>query len=274
MKKTSGEKPPPASTDLEGWRSAVAENRLRSFRPEAIAAAFEDLGPNTDRNVRDALARQLNQIIVGILRPRVSLNRPDQGKDVIFRVHGQIFEALLKPSSADGKALRTAFGQTVIFRLKTALADELRVQTVPAPKLKSDRSEKRPARKPQPDDEPELVKLPSEEAPEAYDDERAAPGKRECDPALMDQVAALDHQIDSDRIVSRVLATIPTYKKRLAYYLYLHNVPAKSKSEHSIAKACGVSERTVRAWIEEIENDLKQNEEVKQLLRTISGARS
>ncbi len=88
MKKTSGDKPPPASTDLEGWRNAIAENRLRSLRPEAIAAAFEDLGPNTDRNVRDALAKQLNQIIVGILRPRVSFNRPDQGKDVIFRVHG------------------------------------------------------------------------------------------------------------------------------------------------------------------------------------------
>src|SRR5580704_11615692 len=83
----------------------------------------------------------------------------------------------------------------------------------------------------------------------------------------MNDVNAHDDQIDSDRVVSRVLATIPTYKKRLAYYLYLHNVPAKSKTEHSIAKACGVSERTVRAWIEEIENDLKQNQEVQQQTR-------
>ncbi len=135
------------------------------------------------------------------------------------------------------------------------------MQTVPAPKLKSDKSEKQRTKKPQPDDEAELVTLQPEGAPEApYDDERAAPGKRECDPALLDGVNTSDHQIDSDHVVSRVLSTIPTYKKRLAYYLYLHNVPAKSKTEHSIAKACGVSERTVRAWIEEIENDLKQNE--------------
>src|SRR5207249_10616688 len=122
-------------------------------------------------------------------------NRPDQGKDVIFRVHGQIFEALLQPSSADGQALRTSVGQTVIFRLKTALADELRGQTVPAPKRKSDKGEKQRTKKPQPDDEAELVNLQPGHAPEGhYDDERAASEKRDCDSAHMDDLNASDHQ--------------------------------------------------------------------------------
>jgi hypothetical protein len=35
-----------------------------------------------------------------------------------------------------------------------------------------------------------------------------------------------------------------------------------------------VDEKTVRKWIDEIENDLKQNEEIRALLRATSGARS
>jgi hypothetical protein len=47
MNKKSGEEPPeppPEPTDLNGWRRALAEDRLRDFRPEAIVAAFQDLG--------------------------------------------------------------------------------------------------------------------------------------------------------------------------------------------------------------------------------------
>jgi hypothetical protein len=275
MERKSNEKPPPKSTDLEGWRAAIQEGSLSRFRPEAIAAAFQDLGAQ-DQAVRRALTKQLSGIIVGMQRRRVDPTRPDNGNDVIFRVQAQIFEALLNPKSADGKALREAFGKIVIYRMKTAFADEQRGWIVPAPKFQrapkaaSNEEDGAAADVADETEEPEEAEaLP----PTACEDEEAAPGKRAHDPEFMRQVQACDEQIDRDRLVTRVLQTIPTYKKRLAYYLYLHGVPAKSKKE-SIAKACGVDEKTVRDWIDDIENDLKQNEGVLTLLRTISGARS
>jgi hypothetical protein len=275
MERKSAEKPPPKSTDLDGWRAAIEEGDLSRFRPEAIAAAFQDLGAQ-DPAVRRALTKQLSGIIVGMLRKRVDPARPDNGNDVIFQVHEQIFRALLQPKTADGKALREAFGRIVIFRMFTALADEERGRIVPAPKFQR-RPEDGNAHKPGIDDEAEGAEATDEtEAfpPTVCEDEEAAPGKQLHDPELLREVQACDEQIDRDRLLKRVLGTIPTYKKRLAYYLYLHGVPAKSKKEDSIAKACGVDEKTVRKWIDEIENDLKQNEEIRALLRATSGARS
>jgi hypothetical protein len=281
MERKSGEKPPPKSTDLEGWRLAIQEGRLSGFRPELIAAAFQDLG-SRDEAVRRALTRQLSGIIIGMLRKRVDPGRPDNGNDVIFQVHEQIFRALLQPETADGKALRQAFGKIVIYRMFTALADEDRARIVPAPKFlrsanhdqtdndgKSDVVAGEVEESEAADEAQEAAVLP----PTACEDEEAAPGKQLHDPELMRQPQACDQQIDRDRLVSRVLGAIPTYKKRLAYYLYLHDVPAKSKKQVSIAKACGVDEKNVRDWIEEIENDLKQNQEVLTLLSAISGAR-
>jgi len=276
MERKLGEKPPPKSTDLDGWRVAIQEGRLSRFRPEAIAAAFQDLGVQ-DQTVRRALTKQLSGIVVGMLRKRVDPGRPDNGNDVIFQVHEQVFRALLQPKTSDGKALRQAFGSTVIFRMLTALADEERARIVPAPKFlrhpKSDLPEKDGVGADVADETEELEE-PEALPPTACEDEDAAPGKHTHAPELMRQVQACDEQIDRDRLVARVLETIPTYKKRLAYYLYLHGVPAKSKKEESIAKACGVDEKTVRDWIDEIESDLKQNQEVLTLLRAISGARS
>ena len=55
--------PPPNSDDLEGWRRAIADSRLNTFRLEAVTAAFQDLsGQNIE--VRNALAKHLSESII------------------------------------------------------------------------------------------------------------------------------------------------------------------------------------------------------------------
>jgi len=57
--KSNGAKqpPPPKSTDLEGWRTAIRVGRLPAFRFEEIVAAFQDLGVGADKRVRDSARR-------------------------------------------------------------------------------------------------------------------------------------------------------------------------------------------------------------------------
>lgn len=299
MAKTSGG-PPPPSTDLEAWRQAIANGRLPKYRLESIAAAFQDIG-HLDKRVREDLARHLSGAITGMLVKRVGKNRPNEGRDIVLDVHDQIWEALLKPQSADGKQLRTKFGSTVIFRMKTAIANSLRDQVTPVPKT---------ARKSKGEDTEEPLEeveaaideatrilggdlaadtegkqanedraenpnggkdesLPLYVVDEAEDDE-IAPGKREHDPELLDGVRDADETID----FKRILSAIPGYKKQLAFYLYVHDVPAKSDLGYSIAKACDVSDRTIRTWIKEFEEQLQQNKEAQELLKLKVGAKS
>jgi hypothetical protein len=82
--------PPPASTDIDGWRDAIADGSITSLRFEALAAALQDLGP--------------------------SVNHPNRWDDIIYRIHGQVFEASLQPNAADGRAFRAGFASIVSFR--------------------------------------------------------------------------------------------------------------------------------------------------------------
>jgi hypothetical protein len=52
---TQQDEEPPKSTDLDGWRQAIAEDRLKKFRLESLAAAFQDLGQR-DQQLQHALA--------------------------------------------------------------------------------------------------------------------------------------------------------------------------------------------------------------------------
>ena len=70
----------PESTDLDGWRQAIENDRLATFRLEAIAAAFQDLGQR-DKEVQNALAKHLSDSILKILRQRVGFNHPNRGED-------------------------------------------------------------------------------------------------------------------------------------------------------------------------------------------------
>jgi len=120
-----GECPSPKSTDLDGWRQAIAESRLRSFRLEDIVAAFQDLGPR-DKDIQHVLAKYLSDSILRILGGLVGPNHPNRGHDIIFRAHHQIFVALMRPTSADGRGLRQAFFPRVAFRMKDAIVAEQR----------------------------------------------------------------------------------------------------------------------------------------------------
>jgi DNA-directed RNA polymerase specialized sigma24 family protein len=297
MGKNTGIKPPP-SGDLEGWRQVIHEGRLREFRPEDLAAAFQDLG-SADKRVRDALTKQISGAIMGMLhKKRVNPNRPNGGKDIIADVHDDIFAALLRPTSADGKMLRIGFGLIVDFRLKTAIAKSIRNQVSPVPshmrKNKSDDIEEKrealeeaveeaslalrvtdaPADKETGEqterrDTPKEDRAPTLALDDAGDGE-FSPSKLAYNPTLLDGVNELDEAIDA----KRVLNAIPEYKKRLAFYLHMEGVPAKSKRVESIAKACGASSKTVDTWIKEIQEELQQDEEAKELLKTKVGAKS
>ena len=122
----TGEDPPPRSDDLEGWRRAVEDDRFRGFRMEEIVAAVQDLGPGTDKRVLNPLALHLSDVMLGVLQRRVDTGYPNQGRDIIERVHGQLVEAVFTPGSADGKGLREAFASRIKYRIKDALTAERR----------------------------------------------------------------------------------------------------------------------------------------------------
>jgi hypothetical protein len=257
MDTTPGEKPPPESTNLEGWRQAIADGRLPAFRLEVIVAAFQDLGPTTDKKVRNALAKHLSDSMIGMLRRAVGPNRPNNGEDIIYRVHFQLFEALLQPGSADGKGLRLAFGPRVMFRVKDAIAVEFRHARIPMHgEIKKSNRPKKPddtnvdeverlVRRPEPSD--------SVENADSSNGEEAASHNSNRDLTLLHGVRDADEEID----VESVLANVTDYRKRLAFRLYMDDVPFKSKKANSIAKALGISDKTAEHWIGEVQELLK-----------------
>jgi hypothetical protein len=95
----------PKPTDLEGWRQAISRGLLSTFRLEDIVASIQDLGPLADSNVRNPLARHLSNAMTRLLRRLVGLSHPNQGDDIIYRVHGQ----LLKPCSSQAQLMAKHF---------------------------------------------------------------------------------------------------------------------------------------------------------------------
>ena len=233
MATTSGDDPPPPkSTDLAGWQQAISDGLLRKFRLEDIVAAFQDLEPKAGRSVRNSLARHLNDSVIGILRQSVGNNHPNEGWDIIHRVHSAVFEAILKPASADGKAMREAFIPRLKFRLKDALIVEYR-----AFRHEAD-SERDPLASPGELDASDLAEAG---APDTLQNLRAPRHY-------------LEEQLDVDRLLE---ANIHDERKRLAFRLFMDGVPAKSKKTDSIAKALGITDKTARAWIKEVQEILK-----------------
>lgn len=229
MDTTTSDEPAPRPTHLAEWRQAVADGRYLQFRFEDVVAAIQDLGPSTDKRVLHALARHLSDNMLGILRRGVGFHHPNRGQDIIDRVHSQMWEALLKPDSADGKGLRAAFIPRLTFRIKDAIAAEEASSAARA------------------------GKHPNDEAPRPVDATRSAVSD--------DPTQTLQESID----VENILAKIADPKKRLAFRLHMDGVPAKSKKADSIAKALGVSDKTVREWIKEITELLSTLPEVQEL---------
>jgi len=269
-----GEKLPPDSTDLEGWRQAIAEGRLYSFRLEALVAAIQDLGPTTDGKVRNALAKRLSDAMIKILRGNVGFNHPNQGEDIIYRVHFELFEALLDPSSKDGKGLRVAFLSRVAFRVKDALAVEYRHSRIPVEaKIKKTGAGKEPnAGK-----SVETVRIvEAGESPcpandgDAPDGEETGVRSSNRDLSLLHGVRDFDQQIDVDRL----LELVTDERKRLAFYLHMDGVPFESTKGNSIAKAVGKSSKTAEQWVREVQEFLKSEERIQELLTSRMGDRT
>jgi hypothetical protein len=259
---------PPKSTDLEGWREAIGDGRLSTFRLESITAAFQDLGQR-DTGVRNALAKHLSNSVLTILRRRVGFNHPNKGEDIMFRVHGQIFEALLRPTSADGRSLREAFGPRLLFRLKDAIAAEARERRIPD---ETKLPEKHRGKKADHRDKNGTVVSSEQSQSSAEPDptnDWAVIAPKVLESPLFDGVNDTNEQIDVDRI----LECVPDYRKRLAFQLFMDEVPYGSKKEdvYTIARALGISDKTARDWIKEVRQLLAENENVKHLKKRIAG---
>ncbi len=259
MDASTGEKPPPDSTDVAGWKRLVANGLLDRLDLEAVAAALQDLRLNTDLGLRNDLAKNLSDRVYRLLRGQVGRNHPNEGWDIIDRVHIQVFEALAQPGSADAKGLRQAFVPRVLFRLKDAIAKEARERRTPDEIIVKPRQKAAADPRDGDGEEVEFVDVNQQpdvaEAAGPPDGDGAPPATARWNPALLDGVHATDQQIDTDRFLAE---NIKDDQKRLAFRLYMDDVPFKSKKHHSIAKALGIDEKTARLWIEEIKAQLKE----------------
>jgi hypothetical protein len=237
MRAEPNDEPPPKSTDLEGWRRAIQEGRHTGCRLEEIVAAIQDLGPRADKAVLNPLAKHLSDALLGILRARVGVNHPNRGVDIIERVHGQLFEAILQPASADGRALRAAFVPRVTFRIKDALVAEARAaRQVP------------------------LRETDTGGDPNAR---RGADASGERVPMPRDLSGVLGESMD----VEAILEQVTDERKRLAFRLFMDGVPFKSSKSRSIEEALDVSERTARDWVKEVQDLLSSVPAVQDILK-------
>jgi RNA polymerase sigma factor (sigma-70 family) len=217
MDHQTNEDPPPCSTDLEGWRQAVTDGRFRDFKMEAIIAAIQDLGPNTDTSVLNPLVLHASDTITRILRRRVTKDHRNEGKDIISDVHGQLVQAIFEPESADGAGLREAFVPRVQFRAVDAIRNE-------------QKKERR------------------EHATDLEHSQLVARQSQKIDPW-----PEVEGQLD----VELVLSHVTDERKRLAFRLYMEGIPLESKKTDSIAKALEVSSKTAGQWIEEVRAQLR-----------------
>lgn len=253
MDASTSEEPPPDSTDFAGWKRAAEQGRLQHLPLEAIAAALQDIRFNTDIGLRNALAKALSDRTYRLLRRQVGRNHPNGGADIIDRVHVQVFEGLAQPTSADARGYRQAFVARLMFRLKDAIAKEARERRVPdETTLRQTQTSRRTARA-----EPGIQAADGPSVPDVTDadGDDAPPSKSRWNPALLDGVRAAEQRIDIDRFLE---TNVPDERKRLAFSLFMDEVPFKSKKSDSIAKALGIDEKTAREWIEEIQTLLKE----------------
>jgi DNA-directed RNA polymerase specialized sigma24 family protein len=268
--KNDDEESPPASSDLEGWRRAVARGQLGKFREEALLCVVQDLGPDADAAVLNPIAARLSEIIVKMARRYVGTNKPNRGDDIIRRVHQSIWNSLLDPKSDDGQTMRDGLGGIVKFRCLDAIALENKHSRVPLqPPVREVKRGENPDMVPtDPDKARQVSWIVSEpEAKEHGARDEGFPGDdavsatRPVDAAHFDGMRQLEEHID----VERVLARISDDRKRLAFRLYMDGQPFGSKRTPSIAKALGISTKTAEIWIAEVIELLQQTEEFKEL---------
>jgi RNA polymerase sigma factor (sigma-70 family) len=185
---------------------------------EAIIAAIQDLGPNTDTSVLNPLVLHASDTIMRILRRRVSTGYRNRGEDIIEEAHGQIIKAMFSPESADGKGLRTAF----VPRIELRVVDAIR-------------------------------KVRTRETRERATDLEHSPLVAEQESQKIDPWPEVEEELD----VELVLSHVTDERKRLAFRLHMDGIPLESKKSASIAKAIGVSSKTAGQWIDEVRAQLR-----------------
>ena len=259
MDNRAAEDPLPDTKDLCGWRQAVESGAYRDFRSETIVAAIQDLGTGTDQAVLNPLAKELSERMLRLLRNRVYTTHPNRGRDIIFEVHGQLWQAVLKPASADGIGLREAFVLRLEYRMKDALSKLGR-----------------------------HVAKEESQAPDELDSEAAckpAAGKKSKGKVILDQsmvdTAPAVEVPEGERLdVEAVLERINDPLKRLAFRLHMDHVPFISKKGESIQKALEgdkqsiIPESTIRVWVNEIKALLREDKRVLDLMSHRTGDQS
>ncbi|WP_269514478.1 hypothetical protein [Brevundimonas subvibrioides] len=91
-----------------------------------MVAAVQQIDLTAHRHVVGALMDELNRRILRTLRSVVGTNRRDRGWKIIEEVHGQLIEAVLDPTSADGAGMREAFFARLKFRAHDEIRREMR----------------------------------------------------------------------------------------------------------------------------------------------------
>ncbi|MCD2453372.1 hypothetical protein GO003_023610 [Methylicorpusculum oleiharenae] len=268
--------PPPDSNDHNGWQCAIAENLHLEYGVQVLFCALQGLGAKANGQVRNALAKQLSDLVIAELRRKVSRYHLNEGWDIIWRTHESVFTAAAKPNSSDGAGFREAFHARLSFRIKDALAKEVQLRRTEEDILaeKADKAKiKASTRNDEPkslgaddqliEDEEDLIELDGErivsfhEPVVNYDDETLQE-QTSYDPSMFDGVNDFIDQMDVDRLLKK---HVPDERKRLAFRLFMDDVPYKTKriaTTHSIAEAMGVDESTARAWVKEVQETLRE----------------
>jgi DNA-directed RNA polymerase specialized sigma24 family protein len=209
--------PAPSPTDRAGWRRAVQQEPLAQFRMEDIVAAVQAMLRDNDQTLLSALVNYVSETLMRNLSKRVSKNHRNEGRDIIERAHDTIIDAMLRPDSADGRALTKTFGSCVRFRLADAIRHEqLNAQREPSYDL-------------------DVAGNPIEPA---------------------DDSSWLE--IEANAEVEKVLSVVADERKRLAFRLFMDRVPYDAQRGPSISKALGISEKTARDWVGEVQAQLKE----------------
>jgi len=216
---------PPSLTDLEGWKSLAAANGLQRLRPEDIVSAIQHIGPNGDQKLLSDLVCHISDLLLRIIRRRVSKNHRNGGEDIIWRAHHKLIVAMLKPSSSNGKALRDAFRTCVEHRI----AEAIRTESVYNHRY-----------------QPYATKLVVGENGGEVEETIEPPDNK-----------AIDH-VEQTTHVERLLSRISDSRKQEAFRLHMEGCPIESgKGTTSISQQLGVSAKTAGAWIAEVQEFLK-----------------
>lgn len=274
---------PPLSTgDLEAtWQKLIVAGLLPRQPPESLVIALQDLGPAAGRDIRSAIGTQLSTVIMTSLHKRVGKNHPNNGEEIIERVHGELIDAIFDPSSSDGVAMRKAFYMILNFRIKDAISTEFKHSRIPTfyagksarKRIVDDKSSVCPPSsmggKPMSPDgnrgEPQAALDGSDEQirtgiyadNQGFDrDDGELHLGEVADAFALAQFRDLEQKMD----VERILASITDLRKRSAFRYHMDLTPKKS-----IAAALGVDRKTVGKWISEVQEQLSQLKEVKSL---------